>query len=226
MLIVQDKQIHILYTRVFKNLQEDAHKRCLSLLPNSLKDKHSRFKRLQDRVANLCGKMLLIQGLQRFGLNYSSLENLKYSDYGRPHVSGSLDFNISHSGDYIICGIGNKIRLGVDIEEIKQVDFSDFENVMTEKEWKLIKNANNPLKTFFKYWTIKESIIKADGRGLTIPLNDIIIKDKVAYYEGRWHLKELDVDEKYCVSLASNWESPLISLEYIDLSTILRTPNS
>lgn len=218
--MAEKKQVYILYTKISKELPEDVYKRCLIFLPDSLRDKHFRYRRWQDRAADLYGKILLIRGLQKFGFDYSSLENLNYTDHGRPHLTGSVDFNISHSGDYIVCAIGNEIKLGVDIEEIKPVDFSDFENLMTEEQWRLIKTASNPIKTFFKYWAIKESIIKADGRGLSIPLNDILITDEMAYYETRWYLKELDIDANYCANLASNIEKQEINLEYIDLNII------
>lgn len=218
--MAEEKQIHILYSKIPGDLPEDVYKRCLIFLTDSLRDKHFRYRRWQDRTANLYSIILLIQGLQKYGHDYSQLEHLRYTLNGRPYLSGTLDFNISHSGDYIICAIGNEIRLGVDIEQIKPVEFSDFHDLMSEEQWKLIKNAVDPLKAFFKYWAIKESIIKADGRGLSIPLNDIIITEKMAYYENRWHLKELEIDEDYCTCLASNQEEAFISLEFVDLSTM------
>ena len=218
--MTERKQIYILYSKISKELPVEVYKKCLIFLPDALRDKHFRYRRWQDRATNLFSKILLIRGLQKFGLDYSSLENLAYTDHGRPHLTGSVDFNISHSGDYVMCAIGHEMKVGVDIEEIKPVDFSDFETLMTQEQWHLIKTAGNPLKTFFKYWAIKESIIKADGRGLNIPLNDIIITNEIAYYETRWYLHELDIHESYSANLASNIENPEINLEYIDLNII------
>ncbi|MDR2383938.1 MAG: 4'-phosphopantetheinyl transferase superfamily protein [Prevotellaceae bacterium] len=36
--------------------------------------------------------------------------------------------------------------------------------------------TTNPFFTFYDYWTIKESVIKAEGRGLSIPLKNIFVK--------------------------------------------------
>ena len=214
----EKKQVHILYTKISARLPEELYKKYLIYLPDSMRDQHFRFKRWQDRTANLFSRILLIKGFEKYGLDYNSLENLHYNPYGRPGLPGQVDFNISHSGEYIVCAIGKEVRVGIDIEEIKPVDFSDFENLMTTEQWMIIRNSNNPLKSFFTFWAIKESIIKADGRGLSVPLNEILISQNKAHYEQTWYLKELDVNENYCANLASNQENPSIILEYIDLS--------
>jgi len=216
--MMEQKIIHILYTKISAQLPEDIYKNYLIFLPESLRDQHFRYKRWQDRTANLLSKILLIKGLQKFGLDYNSLELLNYNQYGRPHLSGNIDFNISHSGDFIVCALGENIRLGIDIEEIKPVDFTDFEYMMTAGQWEMIKNSPNPLKEFFNFWAIKESIIKADGRGLSVPLNDIVIIGQNAYYENNWFLTKLEIDGKYCASLASNFENSSIKLEFTDLN--------
>jgi 4'-phosphopantetheinyl transferase len=218
--MVSQKIIHILFTKITEDLPEEVYKSFLIFLPAPLRDKHFRFRRWRDKAANLFSQILLVRGLEKFGFDHNFLEQLNYSEYGRPHLPGLIDFNISHSGDYILCAIGKEIRVGIDIEEIKAVDFSEFETLMTPGQWQIIRNSDNPLKAFFKFWAIKESIIKADGRGLSVPLNEIVINGQTAYYEKKWHLKELEFDENYCSSLAFDFQDPLINIEYIDLTYI------
>lgn len=212
------RTVHILYTKISDELREDVDKKYLIFLPDSLRTQYFRYRRWQDRAASLYSKILLVKGLQKFGFDYSSLEKLTYNQYGRPSLPGQIDFNISHSGNYILCVVGAEVKLGIDIEEIKPVDFSDFENLMTAEQWNAIKSSRNPLQTFFKFWAIKESIIKADGRGLSVPLNDIMITEHMAYYENRWYLKELNFDENYCANLASNLENLILNIEYVDMA--------
>lgn len=213
----EEKSIHILYTKISDELLEDDYKNYLIFLPESLRAQHFRYRRWQDRRANLFSKILLIKGLQRFGFDYNILEQLNYNQYGRPNLAGDVDFNISHSGDYVLCGVGKGIQIGIDIEEIKPVDFSDFENLMTSDQWRTIHTSEDPQKSFFRFWAIKESIIKADGRGLAMPLNEIVITDNVAFYERKWYIKELAIDEGYCAYLAYNIENTFITKEYFDL---------
>ena len=133
--MTDQKQIYILYAKIPEHVEEEVYKKCLVFLPDSLRDKHFRFRRWQDRAANLFSKILLIKALARFGYDHQSLDQLRYNEYGRPFLPGSVDFNISHSGHYIICAAADNIRVGIDIEEIKEVDFSDFENLMTKEQW-------------------------------------------------------------------------------------------
>jgi 4'-phosphopantetheinyl transferase len=210
--------VHVLYTQITNDLPEDINRMYLAYLPESLRVQYFKYRRWQDRAANLFSKILLIKGLRKFGMDHKALENLRYTEYGRPYLGGNVDFNISHSGQYIVCAVGHRIRLGIDIEEIKPVDFSEFEDLMTAAQWQIIKNAEDPLKSFFKYWSIKESIIKADGRGLSIPLQEIVIEETLAFYESTWYLRELGFNESYCTHIAMNTATPTINTEYIDVN--------
>lgn len=215
-----EKQVHILYSKISKDFPEDIYKQYLIFLPEFLRNKYFRYRRWQDRATNLFSIILLIRGLQNFGYDHHILESLKYTQYGRPYLTGSVDFNISHSGDFVLCAIADEVRVGIDIEKIQPVDFSEFRDLMSGEQWSLIKKSQDPLKKFFTYWAIKESIIKADGRGLNIPLNDIVITNGSAYYENPWYLKELYLHERYCAHLATSKETASINLEYVDLNKI------
>lgn len=213
-----DKRIHVLCAKISEELPGDVYRRSLLFLPDELREKHFKYRRWQDRAANLYSKILLIRGLKKFGFDHRVLENLQYTEHGRPHLRGIVDFNISHSGEYVLCAVAYETTVGIDIEEIKPVDFADFTELMSEDQWRMIHTSPDPLKTFFTFWAIKESIIKADGRGLAIPLNDIIITKGTAFYETHWFLQELKIDEGYCASLASNRQDALLNVELVDLA--------
>jgi 4'-phosphopantetheinyl transferase len=216
----EQQTVHILYTKVTHELPVEINKMYLNYLPDQLRVQNLRYRRWQDRASNLLSKILLLKGLQKFGLQDNSLENLRYTEYGRPYLPGNIDFNMSHSGQYILCAVARDLKLGIDIEEIKNVDFAEFEDLMTTGQWQIIRSSNDPLREFFRFWAIKESIIKADGRGLSVPLKEIEISGDIAYYEAKWYLKELQFNEHYCAHLAVNIENPLINYEYIDVNEI------
>ena len=197
--------ISVYYTSVQEQLPDFLYQEQLSRLPEQLQERNVRFRQWKDRLLHLTGKLLLIEALQQFGFGDKCLYNLQYDQYNRPFIEGDIDFNISHSGNYVLCAIGQNMHLGIDIEQIRDIDFSDFEQVMTTYQWNIIKNAPSQEKQFFQYWAVKESVIKADRRGLAIPLNDIEIEDNVAYCDDKkWHLKELNIDNEYSAFLAVN----------------------
>lgn len=210
------KRIHVLYSRIPEGFLEDHMRKHLDLLPANLRDKHFRFRRSQDRVANLLSKVLLLRGLHEFGENYRSLSQLHYTEYSRPYIPGPVDFNISHSGEFILCAIAENVRVGIDIEQIKEVDFSDFRSLMTGDQWEQIYSADDPTTAFFHFWAIKESIIKADGRGLSVPLNEIAITGNVAEYENTWYLHKLNIHDQYSAFLATSCPEPNLLVESID----------
>jgi 4'-phosphopantetheinyl transferase len=100
--------------------------------------------------------------------------------YGKPFLAAELwpselQFNLSHSQDMVAVGLTVGRAIGVDVEFIRPlVDLNgvamdnytpgEFDSIL-----RLRPEDREPL--FFRYWTRKESYIKAIGKGLSIPLN-------------------------------------------------------
>jgi 4'-phosphopantetheinyl transferase len=160
------------YSKKLSNLEFSGY---LNLLPPELEQKIIRFRRWEDQHASLYGKLLLMRGLEEAGFG-ADLIHLKYTNYGRPYLESTPDFNISHSGFFVVCAFSFQSKIGVDIEEIKPAAICDFEEQFSKEEWNGITNSNNPNYWFYYYWTGKEAIAKADGGGLSLPLKKISIK--------------------------------------------------
>ncbi|MBL6447833.1 4'-phosphopantetheinyl transferase superfamily protein [Fulvivirga sp. 29W222] len=209
--------IHLLYSSFNEKFAAEKYNSYLNLLPRAMVQRIGRYRRWQDAHAGLIGKLLLIEGLKKYGGNHLLLNDIKYSEYDRPYLD-EVEFNISHSGNYVLCAISNdKLRIGVDVEEVKPIDFDDFDRQFTEAEWQVIKSEPDPLKGFFKMWTKKEAIVKADGKGLSIPLNEIIINGHTATVgDDLWYLENVDLDRHHIVHLACDRNVP----EGIDLEQL------
>ncbi len=108
-----------------------------------------------------------------------------YNNYDRPYINDIIDFNIYHSGNYVVCAIGQDLKHGIDIEKVQDIDFKNFKKVMTDMQWQDIIRSKSPGSAFFKYWTIKESVIKTDSRGLSIPLLDIHVENNKVIYDNQ-----------------------------------------
>ena len=198
--------IEILCSKFAKPLAVDLWRQYECMLPVELRKKNASYLKWQDRHAHLIGKLLLLKGLKEKGYGKGILEEIEYGSHGRPFLrEADVDFNISHSGQFVICAIGTGMRIGVDIEEIKPIDFSYFKQVMNANQWKTINWSDDPAKMFYTYWTIKESMIKADSRGLSISLSSILVKDeKVSYDDCTWHTRALDIDANYCAHITTD----------------------
>jgi len=185
-------------------------------LPSPAMDKAKKYRRWQDAQAFLWGRYLLMEGLKSYGFEKHSLLDINYTKYNRPYLPIPLDFNISHSGDYILCAFSDH-NLGIDIEAIKPIEINDFTNCFTADELLKINNAPEKYIEFFKYWTIKESVIKADGKGLSIPLETIVISDEIVIEENTWFIHKIDIDPGYQSHLATNVPGQNISIERVSL---------
>jgi 4'-phosphopantetheinyl transferase len=146
----------------------------LAPLPVDIMQKVEKYRRWQDAYGCLLGKLLLLAALREEGFP-GNLSDLKYTVYGRPYLENGPDFNISHSGNRVVCILGSQGGVGIDLEEIRELAIGDFKDQFTEGEWKMIVSAPVPLLAFYHFWTAKECIIKADGRGLNLPLGELEI---------------------------------------------------
>jgi 4'-phosphopantetheinyl transferase len=152
-------------------------------LPAALGQKAMTYRRWQDVYGSLFGRHLLRMALQKAGCP-GDLSELQVTSYGRPYLENGPDFNISHSGNRVVCILSRQGRVGIDLEETAPLDFSDFKMQFTATEWAAITGASVPLLAFYHYWTAKESLIKADGRGLGIALDSLEIGEGPAGGDG------------------------------------------
>lgn len=195
--------VHIYISRLEGKLPIDRWNDLLELMPLSLRDKISNFRFWKDQHRALFGKLLLRRALADSGYSGVDLSDLTYTSYGKPRLGPPVNFNISHAGHYVGCAIGEGFRLGIDIEHVREIRFSDFERVMSPSQWSLIQNSADPLRSFFRLWTLKESVIKGNGKGLSLPLDKLETDFSTVRVEGIvWHLTEIVFDADHCAFLA------------------------
>jgi 4'-phosphopantetheinyl transferase len=179
----------------------------INLLPETMQKKISKYKRWQDKHAALFGKLLLKKDL----CLPVTLDNIKFTDYSRPFLNALIDFNISHTSGCAMCALTKKGKIGLDIEAVTKLDVSQFEKYFSKAEWDEIMNMSAPTDQFFHFWTKKESVIKANGKGLNIPLcNFEVIQNSVLLGKNKWQITTLDMKEKmYKAHIAYNKKQPI-----------------
>jgi len=178
----------------------------LSQLPERLRERILSYKDGHERQLRLQGQMLIMNILKEFGLECKySLEDLKYTAYNRPYIDSAVDFNISHSGNLVVCaGIMNG-KVGVDIEQLRDIDIEQLKDEFCEAEWVRILNHASPGSESYRLWTRKEAVLKATGKGMLGQASTIDTTAGVVMYEGEtYYLHEVFVKEGYIVSVASN----------------------
>lgn len=213
------KHIYVFYSSFHKELPYEVWQEYLKILPVNQLLRNQRYRRWQDRYAHLFGRLLLCHAWKTIGKSGNPLPELQYNNYARPFITGDIDFNITHAGEFVACTIGSGVKLGIDIEQHQDICLPDYSNTMSDAQWNDINNSVNPTETFFNYWTRKEAIIKADGKGLSIPLGTIRLERTIGYAEGNcWFIHQITIGEGYSASLACNSDPILISIEKIQFN--------
>ena len=96
--------------------------------------------------------------------------------HGKPRLPG-VEFSISHSGERIGLAVST-VPVGLDVEtDTRRADDSLIEYALNEAERQTLATlpADERVSTFFQYWSRKEALMKATGRGLKIPLQSITL---------------------------------------------------
>lgn len=197
--------VHISFALINQPLGQRAFDYYLNQLPKPMQDKALQFRIWEDRTNSILGKIMLKQCASEYYHIPNILNQITYNPFQRPEVNGPFSFSISHSGNIVVCAMSETYQLGIDIEQLAAIDFDPFQDYMSAKEWMQIKIAKDPNREFLKIWTQKESVIKADGRGLSIPFDRLSLKKTEITIESEtWHLHEIGLRLSYICHLATD----------------------
>jgi len=125
------------------------------------------------------------------------LSNLLKDKNGAPLPFNGNYWSLTHKSNYV-GGVVASTRIGIDIEKIRRCSEALFNKTAGEKEWSLVNT--DPVKLFFRYWTSKESVLKAAGAGLKDLSKCIITKiiDEnnlfITYKEKEWLVEHFYFD--------------------------------
>ncbi len=143
--------------------------------------KSSKFRFPKDRMIylsgrgllrKLCGEMLHTPGADLV---------IKEGQYGKPYLEGfetKMPFNLSNSGNMISIAFEFTQReVGLDIEVIDK-DFNYWEMAgyyFSKKECSMVFSHRD----FYRFWTMKEALLKVTGVGLIDDLNTVDLSGKM-----------------------------------------------
>lgn len=139
--------------------------------------KTDRYIQMKDRRLSLGAELLLRYGLRAAGI-YERTFEIVSGPYGKPYLkNGDIYFSISHSGEYAVCAVSG-CEVGCDIEKTAPTDLKIAGRYFSESEYDDIAAQPTPeaqSDMFFRYWTLRESFLKAAGFGMKLPLSSFKI---------------------------------------------------
>lgn len=198
-----------LNTNIFED--EDLIQKAMDMVSSERKEKISKLKNSVSVRLSLGAGVLLRIALDRNGLG-EKINSIKMGEHGKPYLEGTdFYFSLSHSGQYAVCSYSDA-PIGVDLQKIKDTFPKHTKKILSDAEITYLENLCEAEKKewFYRLWAKKESLIKWDGRGLRLPLQELSfiedqkIADKIEFEEKQLHFMEYDfLFPEYAVSICS-----------------------
>ena len=159
---------------------------CRSVLSAAERDRAERF-----RFDALRASYELSHGMLRYILGSlcdvePAAVDFIHGEHGKPALSpecqprhAPLSFNLSHSHRRALVAVSTGREVGIDIEQIdtRTSALSIADSYFCAPELAAIQSApeGETHDMFFRYWTAKEAVLKAQGCGLTVPLHSFCV---------------------------------------------------
>ncbi len=192
----------------------------LSNLPEAFSQRANRYLDTGSSLSYITGRLLLKKALFKNGLSPSLLEEIHYSEHGKPSFTDH-NFSISHSNGYVVLAFSTKYSIGIDIEKKKNIDLKLFKYLFTEPEWMSIIKAKNPLDRFYWFWVRKEALLKAVGCSLKDLKELEVLEHRGMYKDTCYYFESFDFDADFNGIVAMK-EKVDFDVELIDLKDLLK----
>ncbi len=136
----------------------NTYKQYYERVPRFRREKADRLRMQQDKALSV-GAWILREEMK--------------SEY---HLPEEFVYNLSHSGDYVLCSVEDdyrkKPKLGCDIEKIGPERQKLANRFFCESEKRWVEETGQ----FYRMWVLKESFLKATGYGLQLGLDAVEIR--------------------------------------------------
>ncbi|MET3035907.1 4'-phosphopantetheinyl transferase superfamily protein [Chryseobacterium sp. NRRL B-14859] len=170
--------MHICCVHIDQTLDDTVLQEMMQYVTPEKRAKIQRFRKPIDAMRSLLGDLIIRFILCRhYGFHNHEI-HYEHQEFGKPYLPEHPDvhFNISHSGDWVV-GIVSTDLIGIDIEKITEVKENLTSLALTTEEHQQFQKLNETERNlfFFELWTLKESYVKATGKGLSEGLNTLQI---------------------------------------------------
>lgn len=171
-----------LYTAILDQVDDaEARSLCEAILSLEERARCERFMFERSRREFLYGHALVRLALSQHAPGVApEAWTISVGAHGRPEVAGPLEapgwhFNLSHTDGLVACVVGREPLVGVDAEATHRpgaaTEIADRFFAPPEVEALRRLPPSEQRDRFFRYWTLKESYLKARGLGLALPLD-------------------------------------------------------
>ncbi len=191
-------ELYLIHTGFLK--EKEVFERKLRQVSEGRRRKVEACRTGEDKLRSLAGGLLLEELLRQ---NFYSPDRLIQDEKGKLKLEGedSFYFNLSHSGEYAACVIGES-PVGVDIQQYRPVKEGLAKRFFQIQEANHLKQVRGSAKQelFFRYWSAKESYIKLTGEGFQRNFNSFginLLENRVE--DSKETEREIYLKEYFCL---------------------------
>jgi len=210
------------------------------------KERIGRFVFKRDAKRSIIGQLMIRKFVsEACHIPWSQIKT-KRDNNNKPIIDGfNLNFNVSHDGNLVVLAGEENTIIGIDImrncykggKSLNEFFRLMFRNFHTN-EWAYINKGTdtNKISSFFRFWCLKESYVKATGTGLTIDLSkicfvpknelkkDVILNDTELFIDGKlmydWSFHELLYDD-YTIAVCLKGSRAAVNFKLINFDDLM-----
>jgi 4'-phosphopantetheinyl transferase len=211
--------------------------RLIGLLDDIERQRHDAYRQTVDRARFLTGRVVAkaalgtALGIEPGAVVLDSTCPDCGRTHGKPHLvaapghAGPLpELSISHSGNLVAVAVTAGLPVGIDVEQERDVEVDGLVRMTLsaaeQTSWAAVPGPDRDA-AFFTYWSRKEAILKATGRGLSIAMTKVtvtpwdqpprVLDSQASEVDTeRMHLAQLDAGSGYraCVAVIAAADPP------------------
>ncbi|MBP9996178.1 MAG: 4'-phosphopantetheinyl transferase superfamily protein [Lachnospiraceae bacterium] len=206
---------------------EDKYKSAYESVDSTRRAKADRYRMQADKCRCVVAGCLL-----RYGLLLQNVYDcdMGVSESGKPFLKNHKDifFNLSHAGDEVMCVISDK-ECGCDVEMYAHNGMEEIaERFYSKKELEYATSADNneeKIHRLIRQWTVKESVLKANGSGLSggVDSVDAILPNAIGsvFHIRDYSLVEFVSNKDYAYTVAILGDLGEYSVNRVEVEDIL-----
>ena len=131
---------------------------------------------------------------------------LEKAESGAPLPSKGIHWSLTHKESFA-AAVTAPHPIGIDIEKDRSVSEGLYERLASRQEWALAPEVTQSL--FFRFWTAKEAVLKAVGKGLAglthCRIIEILDDDRLElrYEQSIWRVTQLRFVDNHIVAITT-----------------------
>ena len=199
------------------------------VLSTEERDQCARFVRPADRARCRASRASLRVVLAKYVRSDPRALSIRTGASGKPwldRAGNSIQFNLSHAGDLALIAVARGLRVGIDVERVRDVDDMDeiLDGFFSEREsaWLRSRDDDERTRAFFLLWTRREAAAKALGTGLfdsfarfTLPPSEqaasgfrVALPDRPPGPARTWWMRDLSPGPGYAGAVCVEQDNP------------------